>query len=366
VHIGNKLRVRPGEKIPVDGTVIEGHSAVDESMVTGESIPVEKQMGDPVIGGTINTTGTLVIRAERVGRETLLGQIVQMVSQAQRSRAPIQRLADVVSAYFVPAVVVCAVIAFIVWAVIGPEPRFAYAILNAVAVLIIACPCALGLATPRSIMVGVGRGATAGVLVRNAEVLEVLEKVDTLIVDKTGTLTRGKPAVTSLVAIHGSESDLLRIAASLERGSEHPLASAILAAADEKKIQLLPVLGFRSISGKGVKGTIDGKPVVLGNAKLLEEAGIDIAQTREPAERLRQDGATVMFLSVDGKVVGLIGVADPIKKTTPEAIRDLHAEGLRIVMVTGDSRTTAEAVARKLGIDEVHAEVLPEHKIRIV
>src|SRR5262245_47045131 len=366
VHVGNKLRVRPGEKIPVDGTVIEGHSAVDESMVTGESIPVEKQMGDPVIGGTINTTGTLIIRAERVGRETLLGQIVQMVSQAQRSRAPIQRLADVVSAYFVPAVVVCAVITFIVWAVIGPEPRFAYGILNAVAVLIIACPCALGLATPMSIMVGVGRGATAGVLVRSAEVLEVLEKVDTLIVDKTGTLTRGKPAVTALVAVRGSESDLLRIAASLERGSEHPLASAVLAAADERKIQLLPVSRFRSISGKGVTGIIDGKPLFLGNAKLLEEAGIDVAETREPAERLRQDGATVMFLAVDGKVVGLIGVADPIKKTTPEAIRDLHAEGLRIVMVSGDSRTTAEAVARKLGIDEVHAEVLPEHKIRIV
>ena len=366
VHIGNKLRVRPGEKIPVDGPVIDGHSAVDESMVTGESIPVEKQMGDSVIGGTINTTGTLVIRAERVGRETLLGQIVQMVSQAQRSRAPIQRLADVVSAYFVPAVVVCAVITFIVWAVVGPEPRFAYAILNAVAVLIIACPCALGLATPMSIMVGVGRGATAGVLVRNAEVLEVLEKVDTLIVDKTGTLTRGKPAVTALIAIHGSENDLLRVAASLERGSEHPLASAVLAAAEDRKIQLLPVSGFRSISGKGVTGTIDGKRVLLGNAKLLDEAGIDIAQTREAAERLRQDGATVMFLAVDGKVVGLIGVADPIKKTTPEAIRDLHSERLRIVMVSGDSRTTAEAVARKLGIDEVHAEVLPEHKIRIV
>jgi P-type Cu+ transporter len=366
VHIGNKLRVRPGEKIPVDGTVIEGHTAVDESMVTGESIPVEKQMSDSVIGGTINTTGTLVIRAERVGRETLLGQIVQMVSQAQRSRAPIQRLADLVSAYFVPAVVVCAVITFIIWAVVGPEPRFAYAILNAVAVLIIACPCALGLATPMSIMVGVGRGATAGVLVRNAEVLEVLEKVDTLIVDKTGTLTRGKPAVTSLVAIHGNENDLLRIAASLERGSEHPLASAILAAADERKLQLLPAAGFRSISGKGVTGTIDGKLVLLGNAKLLEEASIDIGATRKPAERMRQDGATVMFLAVDGQVVGLIGVADPIKETTAEAIRDLHAEGLRIVMVSGDSRTTAEAVARKLGLDEVHAEVLPEHKIRIV
>jgi len=271
-----------------------------------------------------------------------------------------------VSAYFVPAVVVCAIITFVVWALVGPEPRFAYAILNAVAVLIIACPCALGLATPMSIMVGVGRGATAGVLVRNAEVLEVLEKVDTLIVDKTGTLTKGKPAVTAIVAIQGSETDTLRIAASIERGSEHPLASAILAAADERKIQLLPVSGFRSISGKGVTGTIDGKRVLLGNAKLLEEAGIDITTAREQAERLRQDGATVMFLAVDGKVMGLIGVADPIKTTTPEAIRDLHAEGLRIVMVTGDSRTTAEAVARKLGIDEVHAEVLPEHKIRIV
>src|SRR5262245_29397296 len=291
VHIGNKLRVRPGEKIPVDGSVIEGHSSVDESMVTGESIPVEKQMGDAVIGGTINTTGTLVIRAERVGRETLLGQIVQMVGQAQRSRAPIQRLADHVSAYFVPAVVVCAVITFIVWAMIGPEPRFAYAILNAVAVLIIACPCALGLATPMSIMVGVGRGATAGVLVRNAEVLEVLEKVDTLIVDKTGTLTRGKPAVTAIVAIQGSETDILRIAASIERGSEHPLAAAIVAGAEQRGANLTSVEDFKSLTGHGVVGRVDGSPVALGNRTHLEKLGMALdTNLVERAESLRADG----------------------------------------------------------------------------
>jgi len=363
VHVGDTLRIRPGERIPVDGVAVDGHSSIDESMVSGEPIPVEKQMGDSLIGGTINTTGTLVMRAERVGRETLLGQIVQMVSQAQRSRAPIQRLADVVSAYFVPAVFVCALATFIVWAAIGPEPRLAYALLNSIAVLIIACPCALGLATPMSIMVGVGRGATAGVLVRNAEVLEVLEKVDTVVIDKTGTLTQGKPVLTTVIALDGhSENEILGLAASLEQGSEHPLASAILSAAAKRNLKLAAVSEFRSIPGKGIAGN----NALLGNAQLLAEFNIDSGVASSQSESMRQDGQTVMFLAIENKVVGLIGVADPIKETTPEAIRELHKEGLRIVMLTGDSRTTAEAVARKLGIDEIRAEVLPAEKSRVV
>jgi Cu+-exporting ATPase len=367
VHIGDKLRIRPGEKVPVDGTVIDGHSAVDESMVSGEPLPVEKITGDTIVGGTMNTSGTLVMQAERVGRETLLGQIVQMVSQAQRSRAPIQRLADVVSSYFVPAVVVSAVITFIVWANMGPAPRFSYALLNAVAVLIIACPCALGLATPMSVMVGVGRGATAGVLIRNAEVLEILEKVDTVVIDKTGTLTEGKPAVTSLVPLADlSEEDILRLSASLERGSEHPLAAAIIRSAGERNLQLASIAGFQSISGKGVQGTVDGKRVLLGNAKLFDDFRMDIGGGAKRAEELRREGQTVMFLGVDGKVVGLVGVSDPIKDTTKEAIQALHAEGLRVMMLTGDNRTTADAVGRNLAIDDVRAEVLPQAKGAVV
>jgi len=366
VHIGDKLRIRPGEKIPVDGIVIEGHSSVDESMVTGESIPVEKQMGDVAIGGTINTTGTLVIRAERVGRDTLLGQIVQMVSQAQRSRAPIQRVADKVSAYFVPSVVVCAVLTFVVWASIGPEPRFTYALLNAIAVLIIACPCALGLATPMSIMVAVGRGATSGVLIRKAEVLEVLEKVNTVVVDKTGTLTKGKPVVTTVIGLRGrSEAEVVSVAAGLERGSEHPLAAAILAYAAERGLEPAAVSDFKSIPGKGVIGQAP-RFAILGNMQLLLDFKMDVAEIQTPAERLRQEGQTVMFLAIEGELAGIIGVSDPIKEMTAETIENLHRHGLKVVMVTGDSRTTAEAVARKLGIDEVRAEVLPDHKARIV
>ncbi len=365
VHIGDTLRIRPGEKIPVDGTVVDGHSSVDESMVSGEPIPVEKQMGDPVIGGTINTTGTLVMKAERVGRATLLGQIVQMVTQAQRSRAPIQRLADVVSAYFVPAVVVSAVITLAIWAAIGPEPRYAYALLNAIAVLIIACPCALGLATPMSIMVGVGRGALAGVLIRNAEVLETLQEVDTVVLDKTGTLTEGKPAVMSIVALESfSEAEILKLASSVERGSEHPLAAAIIGEAGRRKIDVPAVAAFQSVSGKGLSGVVGGKRVLVGNVDYVRAA---ISQSvREQAEGLRRDGQTVVFIAVDGILAGFVGIADPIKETTPEAIKTLHREGLRIVMLTGDSRTTAEAVARKLDIDEVRAEVLPQEKSKVI
>ncbi len=367
VQPGNRLRVRPGEKIPVDGVVLEGSTSVDESMVTGESIPVEKTAGYKVIGGTVNGTGGFVMRAERVGSDTLLAQIVRMVSEAQRSRAPIQKLADIVAGYFVPAVVLTAVVTFIVWGAIGPEPRMAYALLNAVAVLIIACPCALGLATPMSIMVGMGRGATAGVLIKNAESLEVLEKIDTLVVDKTGTLTEGKPRLQSLVAASGqNENEILRLAASLERASEHPLAAAIVAAAQERGIKLSDAKDFRSLTGRGVLGTIEGKKVGLGNRKLLEELGIRDREFSDRAEELRRDGQTVMFVAVEGSVVGILGVADPIKKSTPEAIRLLHEEGVRIVMLTGDNRTTAEAVARKLSIDEIQAEVLPEQKGEIV
>ena len=366
VQVGDRLRVRPGEKVPVDGTVSEGHSSVDESMLTGEPIPVEKQPGDRVIGSTVNTTGSLVMLAERVGSETLLARIVQMVAEAQRSRAPIQRLADVVAGWFVPAVVIVAVVTFAVWAVFGPQPAMVYALVNAVAVLIIACPCALGLATPMSIMVGVGRGAREGILVKNAEALEVMEKVDTLVVDKTGTLTEGKPKLVSVVAMSVSEADLLRLAASLERGSEHPLAAAIVKGADERGIHPAAARQFESVTGRGVRGVVEGRAVALGNARMLEEAGVDVAALRDRAEALRADGQTVMFVAIDGRPAGLLGVADPIKASTPEAVRLLKEEHIRVVMLTGDNRTTAEAVARKLGIDEVQADVLPEQKQEVV
>ncbi|MFN3480936.1 MAG: heavy metal translocating P-type ATPase, partial [Thermodesulfovibrionales bacterium] len=356
VKIGDLLRVRPGEKIPVDGIVIEGTSSVDESMVTGEPIPVEKQKGDRVIGATVNGTGTLIIKAERVGADTLLSQIVHMVAEAQRSRAPIQKLADIVAGYFVQIVVAVAVITFIIWAWLGPEPRMAHAIINAVAVLIIACPCALGLATPMSIMVAMGKGALAGVLFKNAEAIEVMRKIDTLVVDKTGTLTVGKPRLMKIVPFQGFNEDrILYLSASLERGSEHPLAEAIVKAAEERGIKLNNVKDFKSITGKGVTGRIDGHEVALGNKKLLDDMGIDPALVLTRADEMRADGQTVMFVTVDGKVIGLLGVADPIKESTPEAIDALHKEGIRIVMLTGDNRITAEAVARKLNIDDVIA-----------
>jgi Cu+-exporting ATPase len=367
VQPGDILRVRPGEKVPVDGTVIDGASSVDESMVTGESMPVEKANGAKLIGATVNGTGSLLMRAEKVGSDTLLAQIVKMVAEAQRSRAPIQKLADIVAGYFVPVVVAVAVVAFVVWLVWGPEPRLAHAIVNAVAVLIIACPCALGLATPIAIMVGTGRGALAGVLIKNAEALEIMEKVDTLVVDKTGTLTEGKPKLVAIHATAGfSEDEILRAAASLERASEHPLAEAIVSGAEEKGIGLASISGFQSVTGKGVTGEVDGKKVAVGNAKLLENLGIDVGNLALQAEKQRADGQTVMWISINGKPAGLIGVADPIKGSTAEAVRMLHAEGIRIVMLTGDSRTTANAVAGKLAIDEVHAEVLPEQKAELV
>jgi len=367
VRPGDRLRVRPGEKMPVDGTVIEGASGVDESMLTGESLPVEKKPGDRVIGGTVNGTGSFVMRAEKVGTNTVLARIVAMVSEAQRSRAPIQRLADVVASYFVPAVVVVAVVTFVAWALLGPPPRMAYALVNAVAVLIIACPCALGLATPMSIMVGIGRGARAGVLIRNAEALERMEKVDTLVVDKTGTLTEGKPRLQSVVPSAGiDESTLLRLAASLEQGSEHPLAAAIVAGAAERGVRPVPVTDFGSRTGRGVTAAVEGRRVVLGNRTLLNELGIDPGPLAARAEALRADGQGVVFVAVDGQVAGLLGVSDPIKATTPEALRRLRRDGVRVVMVTGDSRTTAEAVARKLGLDDVRAEVLPEQKVEMV
>jgi Cu+-exporting ATPase len=367
VQPGDVLRVRPGEKVPVDGTVMEGTSALDESMVTGESIPVEKTKDARLIGATVNGTGSLLMRAERVGADTLLAQIVHMVSEAQRSRAPIQRLADVAAGYFVPAVVGVALITLAVWGIWGPEPRLAHAIINAVAVLIIACPCALGLATPMSIMVGTGRGALAGVLIKNAEALETMEKVNTLVVDKTGTLTEGKPKLMSVVALTGfDEGVVLWLGASLERASEHPLAAAIVKGAQERDIKLTAVSEFRSITGKGVTGTVEGRAVVLGNLKLLEELHIDAGDLPARAESLRSDGQTVMLLAIDGKPAGLIGVADPVKASTQEAIRALHDEGVQVIMLTGDNRTTAEAVARKLGIDRIEAEVLPEQKASIV
>ncbi|MGI9067976.1 MAG: heavy metal translocating P-type ATPase [Pyrinomonadaceae bacterium] len=367
VQVADLLRVRPGEKIPVDGVVVEGSSAVDEAMVTGEPIPVAKVAGERVIGGTINGTGSLIIKAERVGSETLLSQIVQMVAEAQRSRAPIQKLADVVAAYFVPAVILAAIITFVVWATMGPEPRMAYAIINAVAVLIIACPCALGLATPMSIMVATGKGAQAGVLFKNAEAIEVLRDVDTLVVDKTGTLTEGKPKLVTVAPGAGvNEQELLRFAASLERGSEHPLAAAIVSGAQERGVEVVNAQSFESITGKGVKGQVDGHEVALGNRSLLDDLGIDASGLAEQAEKFRADGQTVMFGAIDGKAAGLVGVADPIKESTPEAIKQLHEERIRIVMITGDSRTTANAVAAKLNIDEVVAEVLPNQKAEIV
>ena len=367
VQPGDTLRVRPGEKVPVDGTVIDGESNVDESMVTGEPIPVAKLAGEKLIGATVNGTGSLLMRAEKVGSDTLLAQIVHMVAEAQRSRAPIQKLADVVAGYFVPAVVGVAILAFITWQVWGPEPRLAHAIINAVAVLIIACPCALGLATPISIMVGTGRGAMAGVLIKNAEALEIMEKIDTLVVDKTGTLTEGKPKLVAVQAEPGfTEDEILRIAASLERASEHPLAEAIIHGAEEKKIELAKVDDFQSVTGKGVTGEVDGHTVAAGNVKLLESLGINAGDLSQQADKQRVEGRTIVFIAIDGKAAGLIGVADPIKDSTAEAIRDLHAEGIKIVMLTGDSHTTAKAVAGKLGIDQVHAEVLPEQKTELI
>jgi Cu+-exporting ATPase len=367
VQPGDRLRVRPGEKVPVDGVVLEGTSAVDESVITGEPIPAEKGPGSRVVGATVNGTGALVMRAERVGSETLLAQIVRLVSQAQRSRAPIQRIADRVSAWFVPAVIGIAVATFICWAIFGPQPRLAYAIVNAVAVLIIACPCALGLATPVAIMVGTGRGARAGVLIKNAEALEILQKVDTLVVDKTGTLTEGKPRVMSVLpADSGEQSELLRLGASLERGSEHPLAGALVRAAEERKLALVAASEFRYLTGRGVTGRVGGREVSAGNERLFAELGIEAASLLTRAQSLRKEGQTVIQVAVDRKPVGVIGIADPIKKSTPQAINELRAAGVRVVMLTGDSRATAEAVARRLGIEEFEAEVLPEKKSEAV
>jgi len=367
VVVGDVLRIRPGEKIPVDGTVSEGNSSVDESMVTGEPIPVEKNQGEPVIGATVNGTGSMLMRAEKVGADTLLSQIVHMVSEAQRSRAPIQKLADIVAGYFVPVVVLIAVATMIVWGFWGPEPRLAHAIVNAVAVLIIACPCALGLATPMSIMVGTGKGATMGVLIKNAEALETLEKVDVLVVDKTGTLTEGKPKLETVLTTSGfDEDEILRLAASLERASEHPLAEAIVQGAEARNLTLATTLDFESITGKGVTGRVDGHRVALGNIKLLQSLSIDVGDLPEQADMRRAGGQTVMLLAIDGEAAGLIGVADPIKESTAEAINQLHKAGVNVVMLTGDSKTTAQAVASKLNIDRVEAEVLPDQKANIV
>ena len=367
IAIGDHLRIRPGEKVPVDGVVVEGRSSLDESMVTGESMPVTKEAGGRVIGGTINQTGALVMRAQKVGSETVLARIVQMVAEAQRSRAPIQRLADQVSAWFVPAVIAVAVLAFVAWSIWGPEPRLSFGLIAAVSVLIIACPCALGLATPMSIMVGVGRGAQAGVLIKNAEALERMERVDTLLVDKTGTLTEGKPAVTAVVTAAGfTEADLLRFAASVERSSEHPLARAIIAAAEARGIALAPVADFTAPTGKGARGAVEGRSVLIGNQTLLAEAGVAIASLTEAADRLRGDGATVVLVAIDRQPAGLIAIADPIKASTPDALAALRREGVRVVMLTGDNRKTAEAVARKLGITEIEAEILPDQKRAVV
>ncbi|MEQ9073253.1 MAG: copper-translocating P-type ATPase, partial [Sandaracinaceae bacterium] len=363
VVLGDRLRVRPGEKVPVDGEVLEGSSAVDESMVTGEPIPVEKVAGEAVIGATINGTGGLLVRADKVGADTLLSRIVTMVADAQRSRAPIQKLADVVSSYFVPTVIVTAVVTFVVWSLVGPDPAMAYGLINAVAVLIIACPCALGLATPMSIMVATGKGASLGVLFKNAEAIEVLRKVDTLVVDKTGTLTEGRPALVAVEPVDGVEEEtLLRLAAALERGSEHPLAEAIVRGAEERGLSLPSAADFESVTGKGVRGDVDGRSVALGNLAMMRSLEIDPADVEARAEALRAEGQTVMFVAIDGALAGILGVADPIKESTPEAIRELHAEGLRVVMLTGDSETTARAVGEKLGIDEVIAGVLPDEK----
>ncbi len=367
VAAGDRLRVRPGEKVPVDGTLLEGRSSVDESMITGESMPVTKVVGSKLIGGTMNQTGGFVMEAGKVGKDTMLSQIVKMVAEAQRSRAPIQRLADEVSGWFVPVVIAVAIIAFFVWFFVGPEPRFAHGLVAAVAVLIIACPCALGLATPMSIMVGVGRGAGLGVLIKNAEALERFEKVDTVVVDKTGTLTEGRPKVTAIVPSDGvSEADLLRAAATLERSSEHPLALAIVNAAAERNIQLGDATEFDSPVGKGVTGIVEGRRLIIGNQRIMEESGVDVSAVTAAAEKLRNEGATVIFMATAGKIEGLFAIADPVKATTPEAVRQLLEEGVRVVMLTGDNKTTALAVARRLGISEVEAEVLPEDKSKIV
>ena len=367
VVVGDWLRVRPGEKVPVDGKLIEGRSSVDESMITGESMPVTKEAGAHLIGGTVNKTGGFVMEAGKVGRDTMLSRIVRMVGEAQRSRAPIQRLADEVSGWFVPAVIGTAVAAFAIWMWLGPEPRFIHGRVAAVAVLIIACPCALGLATPMSIMVGVGRGARLGVLIKNAEALERFEKVDTLVVDKTGTLTEGKPRVTSIVATEGlGENELLQLAASLERGSEHPLADAIVDAAAARDLTLGKAEDFDSPVGKGVTGSVDGRKLIIGSHRIMEEESVDVSALAKEAERLRGEGATVIFVAIDGRVGGLFAISDPIKATTPDAMRTLMNEGIRVVMLTGDNKTTAKAVARKLGIEDVEAEVLPDHKSEIV
>ena len=367
VQVGDRLRVRPGERVPVDGVVVDGRTTVDESMITGEPIPVEKEASAQVTGGTVNGTGTFVMKAERIGADTLLAQIVRMVSEAQRSRAPIQRLADTVSAYFVPAVIVVAIATFAIWWQYGPDPRMAHALVNAVAVLIIACPCALGLATPMSIMVGTGRGAEAGVLIRNAEALEILEKVTTLIVDKTGTLTEGKPRLVTVAPRDPfNEQQLLRLVASLEKVSEHPLAAAIVTGASERGVALAEVTDFESVTGKGVIGMVDGRRVVIGNAKMLQSLSVNVDALKPQAEELRRNGQTVMFVAVDNRPAGLVGVADPVKESARDAIDALHAEGIRVVMLTGDNRTTAEAVARAIGIDHVEADVLPDQKAAVV
>ena len=367
VAVGDRLRVRPGEKVAVDGEILDGRVTLDESLVTGESMPVTKDVGDKVVAGSLNKTGSFVMRADKVGADTLLAQIVQMVAQAQRSRAPIQRLADKVSGWFVPAVIGIAVLAAIVWGLAGPEPRLSYALVAAVSVLIIACPCALGLATPISIMVGVGRGAHAGVLIKNAEALERFEKVDTLVLDKTGTLTEGRPSVTAVRPADGfDEAELLRLSASLERSSEHPLADAVVRAASDQNLVLSEASDFDSPVGRGVTGVVDGRRVALGNSRYLAEIGVDVGPLEAGADTLRQDGATAIFVAVDGAAAGVLGIADPVKATTAEAIRDLKASGLRLVMMTGDNRTTAEAVARRLGIDDVQAEVLPQDKAAVV
>ena len=367
IQKGNILRVRPGEKIPVDGVVLEGQSSIDESMVTGESMPVEKNAGDSVVGATVNGTGSLLMKAERVGKETLLSQIVHMVNVAQRSRAPIQNLADKVASYFVPAVVAVSILTFIIWGVWGPEPRFAFALVNMVAVLIIACPCALGLATPISIMVGTGRGATAGVLIKNADVLEAMEKVDTLVVDKTGTLTEGKPKVIRIQAVEPfSENELLKLTASVEKASEHPLAEAIVSKAKDNDLNIESCSDFKSFTGKGVSGIVHGKTVSIGNLQWLNELDVDFGGFTETTDQLQEEGVTVMFVSIDSKAAGIIGVADPIKESTIGALTELKKAGLHIVMLTGDNEKTANAVAKKLGIENVEAEVLPDHKHDVV